>query len=97
MFVCDLTSHAIKKIDLTTGIILISFYLLFTTNTGNMRSIGSGKQGFKDGIAEVAQFSSPSGITQSELDGSLLVCDSGNHKIRKITFEGILHSLQLYT
>ncbi len=62
-----------------------------------MRSIGNGNAGFKDGIAEEAQFSSPSGVSQSEADGSVLVCDSGNHKIRKITFEGILHSLQFYT
>ncbi len=68
------------------------FNVLSPTNTGNATSIGSGKQGFKDGIAEEAQFNNPSGITQSESDGSLLVCDFNNHKIRKITFEGIITS-----
>ncbi len=62
------------------------------TNTGNVTSIGSGNPGFKDGTAEEAQFNKPTGITQSESDGSLLVCDFNNHKIRKITFEGIITS-----
>ncbi len=59
-------------------------------NTGIVRSIGSGNKGLKDGIAEEAEFNTPSGISHSESDGSLLVCDYYNHKIRKITFEGIL-------
>ncbi len=55
---------------------------------GYVRTIGSGNNGSKDGIAEEAQFSHPTGISDSETDGSLLVCDYHNHKIRKIIFEG---------
>ncbi len=62
---------------------------MMTINTGNVRSIGNGKQAHRDGTAETAQFDYPSGITCSESDGSLFVCDSGSHKIRKITFKGI--------
>ncbi len=54
-----------------------------------MRSIGNGDPGFKDGIAEEAQFDGPIGISHSESDGSLLVCDFTSTKIRKITFKGI--------
>ncbi len=57
--------------------------------SGNVRSVGNGNPGFKDGTATETQFYYPSGITQSESDGSLLVSEEYNHKIRKITFEGI--------
>ncbi len=60
-----------------------------------MSSIGSGISGFKDGISEESQFNNPIGITHSESDGSLLVCDYSNNKIRKITFEGKLLFLLL--
>ncbi len=57
--------------------------------TENVSSIGSGKEGFKDGIADEAEFFYPTGISHSESDGSLLICDFRNNKIRKITFEGM--------
>ncbi len=58
-----------------------------------MRTIGSGDDGFKDGTAEEAEFNHPSGITSSESDGSLLVCDSKNYKIRKISFKGTSNAI----
>ncbi len=69
----------------------ISFDIFSLTNIGDVTSIGSGKQGSKDGIADEAEFNGPRGISQSESDGSLLVCDEKNNKIRKIIFEGIPH------
>ncbi len=57
-----------------------------------MSSIGNGVAGFKDGNAEEAHFYAPIGISHSELDGSLFICDYHNNKIRKVTFEGILIS-----
>ncbi len=56
-----------------------------------MKSFGSGNRGLKDGLAEEAKFSGPTGITSSESDGALLVCDSNNHTIRKIVFTGNMH------
>ncbi len=71
-----------------TGII-IDLLALLTLKQGNVRSIGSGERGYKDGVSEEASFNSVAGITHSKSDGYLLVCDFNNHKIRKITFIGI--------
>ncbi len=93
LFLCDGANHRIRRINLTTGINSIYtqlLYVFYLTNTGIVSSIGSGRRGFKDGKAEEAEFNYPTGISPSESDGSLLVCDHYNHKIRKITFEGIV-------
>ncbi len=67
---------------------------LLLTNKGSVSSIGSGRQGSKDGTAEEARFDRPSGISHSESDGSLFICDYNSDKIRKITFKGILQMSQ---
>ncbi len=54
-----------------------------------MRFIGNGTEGSKDGIAEEAEFSRIRGMAPCESDGSLVVCDSGSHNIKKISFEGM--------
>ncbi len=84
LYVVDMTNHAVRKIDMKTGII--------DTIAGN------GKPGYSgDGdAAKKAQFKQPHSI-QFGPDGSLYVCDIGNHVIRKIdmksghisTFAGI--------
>ncbi len=86
LFVCDYNNRRIRIIDVKTGIIAILNHFLIIK--GNVSSIGNGTPGHIDGTAEQAQFFNLSGITCSESDGSLLVCDSGSHNIRKITFEG---------
>ena len=48
---------------------------------------GSGTKGFKDGAADEAQFSSPRGVAIAA-DGSVLVADSYNSRIRKISADG---------
>ncbi len=75
-------------------VLILFFKTSHLLNTGNVTSIGA-LPGFKDGFAEEAQFYNPAGITVSESDGSLLVCDCRNNKIRKITFEGITSMLFL--
>jgi sugar lactone lactonase YvrE len=56
------------------------------STTGEVTTVAGGEIGYKDGVGETAQFWSPHGIAVSP-DGSLLVADTGNHKIRKITFK----------
>ncbi len=97
LFVSDSDNHKIRIINLKTGIEFILSLFFSCTNKGNVTSIGNGKPGCKDGISEEAQFNKPTGIANSESDGSLLVCDNLNHKIRKITFEGIFTSLYSLT
>ena len=72
LFVSDGGNHVIRKI--TSGGVVSTF--------SGLQSIG----GFEDGLANVAKFSSPSGLA---FDGvNLFVADSGNHRIRKITPDG---------
>ncbi len=66
---------------------------MLIVSIGNVSYIGNGKAGFKDGVAEEAQFSYPNGVASVESDGSLLVCDYDNHKIRKIMFDGMYHCI----
>lgn len=44
---------------------------------------GSGKKGWRDGLALEANFNSPSGVCEYA-DGSIIVADTGNHCIRQI-------------
>ena len=84
LYIVDMTNHAVRKVDMKTGII--------TTLAGNGKSGYSGD----GGPAAQAQFKQPHSI-QFGPDGSLYVCDIGNHVIRRIdmksgsvsTFAGI--------
>lgn len=68
LFVADTGHHRILEVDRVTGAVL--------------RAFGSGKEGFVDGPAEDAAFSSPRGPALS--DGRLYVADTGNHAVRAI-------------
>lgn len=69
LFVTESLNHAIRKIEIATGIV--------TTLAGSARSHGS-----TDGTGDAARFFSPDGITT---DGTnLYVADRGNNIIRKI-------------
>jgi hypothetical protein len=45
---------------------------------------GSGKGGLVDGDLKSAQFKLPHGIFFDSIEQSLLVCDSGNNRLRKV-------------
>lgn len=80
LYVVDMTNHAVRKIDMKTGII--------DTIAGN------GKPGYSGdgGAAQKAQFKQPHSI-QFGPDGSLYVCDIGNHVIRQIDMKtGMIHT-----
>jgi hypothetical protein len=48
--------------------------------------VGSGK-GFVDGALQSAKFNKPQGIFFDSIDQSLLVCDFGNHILRKVSIQ----------
>jgi sugar lactone lactonase YvrE len=55
---------------------------------GRVRTIaGAGEPGFRDGRGAEARFDTPCGIAV-DVDGSLLVADTGNHRIRRVTLDG---------
>lgn len=70
-YIADMTNHAIRRIDATTGVI--------TTFAGNRQRGYSGD----GGPAQAASLSSPHSI-QFGPDGNLYICDIGNHVIRRV-------------
>jgi DNA-binding beta-propeller fold protein YncE len=68
---------------------------LFAITKGGMQSLVAGhktERGFKDGQDSEARFNCPHGITVDG-DGNLLVSDSGNHALRKVTHSGAVSTL----
>jgi sugar lactone lactonase YvrE len=53
---------------------------------------GGGEPGFKDGAGEEARFDTPCGIAIAR-DGSLLIADTGNHRIRRVEKDGRVSTL----
>ena len=49
---------------------------------------GTGIAGFAEGPGKSAQFDGPDGIAVREGDGSVLVADRANNRIRMISIEG---------
>ena len=54
---------------------------------GRVSTIAGSKQGFSDGAGDAAQFDTPCGIAAAP-DGSLLVADTNNRRIRRIELNG---------
>jgi sugar lactone lactonase YvrE len=71
ILIVDTENHAIRRIDSGTGWI--------TTVAGNGHRGGSGD----GGLASSAQLDRPHGVAVGR-DGSLLIGDTGNHRIRKV-------------
>jgi hypothetical protein len=51
---------------------------------------GCGEEGFADGKKGAAKFKVPSGLAFDEVDQSILVCDTYNNKLRRVSLDGIL-------
>src|SRR5262245_50801630 len=60
---------------------------------GRVRTIAGGNEpGFRDGNGAEARFDTPCGIAVNT-DGSLLVADTGNHRIRRVTLDGAVTTI----
>lgn len=80
LYIADMTNHAIRRVDLKSGII--------TT------IVGTGTSGFSGdgGPATSAQLDQPHSI-QFGPDGRLFICDIGNHRVRVVDMEtGIIET-----
>jgi len=76
LFIADLNNHRIRKVS-TNGII--------TTVAGNGTSGYSGD----GGSADSAELFHPSGVAV-DASGNLFIADQGNHRIRKVSTNGII-------
>eukprot|EP01129_Flabellula_baltica_P003681 TRINITY_DN1342_c0_g1_i3.p1 TRINITY_DN1342_c0_g1~~TRINITY_DN1342_c0_g1_i3.p1 ORF type:complete len:315 (+),score=89.94 TRINITY_DN1342_c0_g1_i3:260-1204(+) len=74
LYVCDSWNHRIRKI----------------TRDGVVSTFAGSSYGYQDGKGEEAMFNDPYGICYSPQDDCLYVCDQGNHRIRKITRDGVV-------
>lgn len=62
------------------------------TSGGVMTVLAGGVEGFADGTGAAAAFNTPSGMA-IDAQGNLLVADTGNNAIRKITPQGVVTTL----
>jgi sugar lactone lactonase YvrE len=77
VFVADQGNHCVRKV----------------TPGGVVSTIaGSGAGAFADGIGAAASFNSPSSLT-IDSSGNVLVADTGNHRIRKVSPRGVVTTL----
>lgn len=77
IFIADNRNHAIRKID-TNGLV--------------STVAGTGAAGFADGPGAQAQFNQPVDVAVDD-NGVLYVADNANHKIRKITPDGVVSTV----
>ena len=71
LYIAERDNHVIRKVDMKTGIISTA------AGTGMRGFAGDGGPGVK------AQFNQPHSIVLDR-DGSMLICDIGNHRIRRL-------------
>ena len=83
LYVADKGNHHIRKIDVTTGTV--------TAFAGSMDG-SAGAVGSVDGTGSTAMFSSPSGIAFDN-GGNLLVADTGNQRIRRVSSTGVVTTI----
>jgi sugar lactone lactonase YvrE len=77
IIIADYSNHRVRKI----------------TPDGTVSTLaGSGIAGFADGAGAASQFSSPIGVAVDG-EGSIIIADSGNHRVRKITPDGTVSTL----
>lgn len=76
-FMTDFANHAVRKLD--------PFGIVTTL-------AGGGEPGFEDGEGRSARFNGPAGVVLDP-DGNLLVADTGNFRIRKVTPQGTVSTL----
>jgi sugar lactone lactonase YvrE len=81
LFVADSWNHRIRKIDVNGTVTTLAGY----SDTIGVQSPGD----FKDGTDTAARFNTPCGMSIDD-DGNLYLADAYNHRIRKITPEGVV-------
>jgi hypothetical protein len=76
LYIADAANHCVRKVT-PSGMII--------TTAGN----GTGGYGGDNGPATAAQLNNPRGVAVDQSD-NILVADAGNHRVRKVTADGII-------
>jgi uncharacterized protein (TIGR03437 family) len=79
LFIADTANHAIRKVN-PAGVI--------STVAGAGIAGSSGDEG----AATAARLASPRGVVADDM-GDIFIADTGNHRIRQVTPDGVIHSL----
>ncbi|MCO4764458.1 MAG: hypothetical protein KC502_23305, partial [Myxococcales bacterium] len=77
LLIADAANHRIRRVSAAGAVSTIA---------------GNGKPGHKDGYGALVQLHTPSGVTV-DLKGNIVVADTGNHRIRRITSTGTVLTL----
>ena len=79
LFIADTANHAIRKVN-PAGVI--------STVAGAGIAGSSGDEG----AATAARLASPRGVVADDM-GDIFIADTGNHRIRQVTPDGVIHSI----
>jgi sugar lactone lactonase YvrE len=63
--------------------------IFFDILTGQVTTLAGSSEGFEDGIGSIAKMNFPTGMCFNPHDNCLYVSDTNNHRIRKVTMNGI--------
>ena len=87
LYIVDSGNHTIRAAGYVPSLEACPKVWTFSTLAG-----APGQAGFADGKGSAARFNTPRGIAALD-DGTLYVCDAGNHVIRKITPDGTVTTI----
>lgn len=80
VYVADTQNNAIRRVVVATRNV--------TTHAGSLAGIPGNADGIDTGVDNVSRFNAPAGIASDASGFAIYVADTGNHIIRRITFDG---------
>lgn len=91
------------KLDNPTGLAVSADGSVYITDANNHRirryhpdgrvtTVAGGDKGFADGTSDAARFNNPTGVAL-DTDGTLIVADNGNHRLRRVHPSGVVTTL----
>src|SRR5215471_14448823 len=89
-----LSNWHVRK-SIVTFLLLFGIFRALASEHGTIGNFaGTGIKGFSGdgGPAINAQLNGPTGIARGP-DGALYICDTGNHRLRKVTADGVMHAV----
>src|SRR5436190_24164766 len=91
---CSLMVDMIRAAPGSLIAIILSFHAFAAPSLIISNFAGNGTKGYSGdgGVATEAQLNFPTGISRGP-DGALYICDTGNHRVRKVARDGIITTI----